>query len=354
MKMGKMGKKIKQDYLVEKRNVLNEIRANGMSLQELRFFSIYLSKINPRDESTRVVRFSLGDFQRIMDFDSHIKIEYIKHVTDSLLCKVVNVPTERGGYNAFHLFTHCRVDPDENGEWYVEINAHDMALPLMFQFKEKYFTYQLWNALRLKSSNQLRMYEILKQYEKVGRRVIAVQELKSLLGIDEKEYPRYGDFRVHVLEVCRKVLEERTDIKFTYEPAATQGRGRKIISIKFLIEKNDQYTDPLSLEEFIGRHELAGYGQEETEHDIETDNLSFMAEACENEFSPEEVQVLYNLALGFVRYQTGKNNILDLYNYLKSKYDELNWRNSRTIIKNRFGYLKKILEADADMEGANN
>ena len=30
--------------IVQKRNVLNELRKNSMSLQELRFFSIYLSK----------------------------------------------------------------------------------------------------------------------------------------------------------------------------------------------------------------------------------------------------------------------------------------------------------------------
>lgn len=30
--------------IVEKRNVLNELRSNNMNLQELRFFSIYLAK----------------------------------------------------------------------------------------------------------------------------------------------------------------------------------------------------------------------------------------------------------------------------------------------------------------------
>lgn len=52
--------------IVEKRNVLNELRSNNMTLQELRFFSIYLSRINPWDVSTRVVRFPLSDFQRIL------------------------------------------------------------------------------------------------------------------------------------------------------------------------------------------------------------------------------------------------------------------------------------------------
>ena len=47
---------------------------------------------------------------------------------------------------------------------FYEIDAHDRALPLMFDFKNKYFKYELWNALRLKSPNQVRMYEILKQW----------------------------------------------------------------------------------------------------------------------------------------------------------------------------------------------
>ena len=32
----------------------------------------------------------------------------------------------------------------------MEINASDDALPLMFDFKNRYFKYELWNALRLK------------------------------------------------------------------------------------------------------------------------------------------------------------------------------------------------------------
>ena len=58
--------KIKGTELVEKRNILNEIRKTNMTLKQLRFFSIYLAKINARDLSTRSVRFPLDDFQKIM------------------------------------------------------------------------------------------------------------------------------------------------------------------------------------------------------------------------------------------------------------------------------------------------
>ncbi|MCL2565765.1 MAG: replication initiation protein [Defluviitaleaceae bacterium] len=242
--------KIKDVFVVTKRNVLNEIKVNSMSLQELRFFSIYLSRINPSDVGTRIVRFPLEDFKTVMEL-GRINIEHMKTVTNSLLAKVVNVPNDSGGYTGFQLFKQCVVDIDKKGEWYVEIDAHDRALPLMFEFKDRYFSYKLWNALRLKSANQLRMYEILKQYERVGERVIHVSELRNLLGIEQNEYPRYGDFKRWVLEACRTALAGNTDISFTYEPYGKKGQGGKIIQLKFNIEKNESYVDPISLAEFL-------------------------------------------------------------------------------------------------------
>ena len=230
--------KIKKNYLVEKRNVLNEIRSNSMTLQELRFFSIYLSKINSRDINTRVVRFSISDFQIIMELESRLKIDDMKRVTNSLLCKVVNVPDEYGGYTGFQLFKECVVSKDKNGEWYVEIDAHDKALPLMFEFQTRFFSYNLWNALRLKSSNQLRMYEILKQYEKIGSRILKIEELKELLGIKKDEYTRFGDFKRRVLDGCQQALKENTDIQFTYESCGKKGVGGKVFFLKFNIQKN--------------------------------------------------------------------------------------------------------------------
>ena len=75
--------KLKGTELVEK-NVLNELKANNMTLQEICFFSIYLSKINARDILTRKVKFSLSDFQKIMDL-GRMNIQHIKQATDEIL-----------------------------------------------------------------------------------------------------------------------------------------------------------------------------------------------------------------------------------------------------------------------------
>ena len=239
----------KKKLLIEKRKVLNDIIAREFDLQELRLFSIYLAKINARDPSTRLVRLPLKQFYKSLDALQTVRINYLKTVTHNLLSKVVCFNDTTGGYQQFQLFKECRVFQDTNGQWYFEIDAHDKALPLMFDFKKDYFTYELWNVMNLESVNQFRMYEILKQNEWCGERVISLTDLKALLGIDKKEYPRWNNFRRWVLDACQKALKEKTDITFTYEPYIRSGRGGSIQSLRFTINKNTEYR--LSFDYFV-------------------------------------------------------------------------------------------------------
>lgn len=336
---------VEKNHLVVKRNVLNELRANNMSLQELRFFSIYLSKINPKDIDSRIVSFSLEDFRLIMEL-GRLNIDYLKNITNNLLGKVINIPSSDGGYEAFQVFKHCKVFR-ENEAWYIEIDAHDQALPLMFEFKEKYFSYKLWNALKLKSSNQLRIYEILKQYERIGYRILTVEKLREMIGIDKKQYKVYKDFRKYVLDVCQKAIEENTDIKFTYEPYGKKGKGGKILEIKFNIFRNDQYQDQLTLDDFIENQREAELESEQAEEPGELSRydlrINMLMEACGDEFTREEMIVLYNLAHEVLPDSTFFND-LDMYDFFHSKYAELNMRSKKGQIKHRFGYLRSIID----------
>ena len=338
---------LRKNYLIQKRNVLNEIRSNNMTLQELRFFSIYLSKINKnKPDETRMVRFPVADFQSIMDL-GRIDIGYMKGVTNSLLCKVVNVPNERGGYTGFQLFKECVVDVDDNGEWYVEIDAHDKALPLMFEFKNKYFSYQLWNALRLRSPNQLRMYEILKQYQVAGERILRVEDLRSLIGIGKDEYPRFNDFKKWVLDACQQALSEHTDIKFSYEPHGKKGKGGKVLTLKFSIEKNEDYIDQLTLDMFIEYNSQNLYDTPDADDEEITpyqERIELLMEACNNVFSKEEITVLMNRVrdcnIALLR------DDIRLYHYLNDRYNEMLRQNQKGTIKNPFGYVKSLIGID--------
>ena len=328
--------------IVEKRNVLNELRSNNMTVQELRFFSIYLSKINPWDISTRIVRFPIEDFQRIMGFGK-LNIGQLRASTDSLLCKLVHIPDDNGrGMRTFQLFKECHLFQDDDDKWFMEIDAHDKALPLMFDFKSRYFKYELWNALRLKSPNQMRMYEILKQYEKVGKRELTVQELRELLGIENKEYSeRWDNFKVRVLDSCQQALAESTDIKFTYERGKV-GKGGKWLSIIFHIEKNKEHEDALSLEEFIEMQPLIESDFDENTDETEINYGSELANllgsaALNDEFSIEQVEVIKGLVI-----QAVKGDDIERCDYLHHMVSKMNVNAP----KNRYSYLCAMIEND--------
>jgi plasmid replication initiation protein len=287
----------------------------------------------------------------------------MKNVTNSLLCKVVNVPDERGGFIGFQLFKECAVSNDDNGEWYVEIDAHDKALPLMFDFKNRYFSYKLWNALRLRSANQLRMYEILKQYEATGERILSIVELRALLGVGKDEYSLYADFRKWVLVPCQKALAEHTDIKFTYEPQRGKGKGGKIQSLRFIIEKNHDYVDQLTLDMYIEENTLntiEGEADEEAaapegEYSINTkyrERIEFFMEACDSEFSFEQVEELNNILKenASVPYMEQ----IACYDYIHGRYKKMDLQDKQTKgtenkVRSRFALLKHFIRKEIEL-----
>ena len=338
--------KLKKGNKVEKRNDLNEIRTKNMTMQQLRFFAIYLSRINARDESTRRVRFPLADFQKIMGL-GRLNIANLKAATDGLLCQIVHLPNKNGGYKSFQLFKECTVDKDPDGEWFVEIDAHDKALPMFFDFKEKYFTYDVGNVLRLGSSNQMRMYEILKQRQTLRQPVIIqLQELRELLGLDDDKYTRYQDFRVRILDKAQKELAEQTDIKFTYEPVK---KGRKIAALAFNVQRNDLKFPQMCIEEYIAAlpdPEEAEDDAPESDADT-TGGGDLYADALPDSLSAAEVEALRALAVEHVDAGGGLADAeLKVFDYLSEKTRLMYAQKKAVKPENYFAWLRKAVAED--------
>lgn len=367
---------LKNTYIVEKSNILNEIRSTKMSLQELRFFSIYLAKINARDASTRCVRFPLSDFQKIMGI-GRMNIKHFKTAVNGLLCKVVHMPTDKGGLSSFQLFKEVDLFKDDSDLWVVEIDAHDKALPLLFNLKKNYFTYELWNALRLKSVNQLRMYELLKQHEHIGNLEVKVSELREYLFIAPDQYSALKDFRIYVINSCQKALAKNTDISFTYEKGKVGNRG-KWLTIVFHISKNTNYTEPIQLDEFIdkqpapqpedkpqapeqypeyeppiptGTNRQASY--EQPKNDYSDNYHRFLASACNFEFTESQIDDILSMIstmpwiLSDYRFSDSSGSFeFAYYHYIQEVYSRLNVYADAHEVHNRYALFRKFVDND--------
>lgn len=92
------------------------------------------------------------------------------------------------------------------------------------------------------------MYELLKSYEGIGKRIFDIEELKQILGVDDK-YTKYANFKKRILLKAQEDLSLHTDICFTFEELS-EG-SRRVEKIAFYIKKNtpNEKTKPQARQE---------------------------------------------------------------------------------------------------------
>lgn len=97
-------------------------------------------------------------------------------------------------------------------------------------FKSKYTILLLENTKDIKRSYTYRIYELLKQYEKFGVRTFTLEALRFVLGIEDEQYPRYGNLKQKVIVPAVKEINDNTDLYVEYEEIKQK---RKVMGIKF-------------------------------------------------------------------------------------------------------------------------
>ena len=138
-------------------------------------------------------------------------------------------------------------------------------------------------------------------------------------------------------------MKESTDICYTYERGRV-GRGGKWLSVIFYIQKNTEYVDQLTLDEFIEMQqepEMIDVSAEKAEIDYggELANLLGSA-ACDDEFSPEQIRVLQDLVIKAV--PNGDN--MERCDYLIHQIHKMNaYKPTR---EKRFNYLRRMIEKE--------
>ncbi len=236
---------IKEDKLiVVKDNRLNAMRTLGMSLNERRLFSTYVSMLNPNDENKRCeVTFQIKDYLRMLGEKDKMSYVDIKETARRLRAANVEIDFGNKQWTTINLFSSITID-----EGTITLETGGKATELLFGLQGNFTKYYLWNVMRLESNASFRMYELLKQYENIGSKTMTVSALKEWIGISPESYAvGFSSFRKYVLEYARKELDKKTDISFTY---VEEKVGRKIERIHFKIKKNGKPIQ-IGMEEII-------------------------------------------------------------------------------------------------------
>ena len=237
--------------LIRKSNDLVEAKYK-FDIWETRIFTKMLTLIHPDDKDFKEYRIYLheviNDFELKKNKDAY---EWLKRGARKLMTKIISVirETDEGPMEFQTPITvgvENPLNPKKEEMSYVDVSFHPKMKPYLLALQSKFTIYDVRNILNLPSAYSIRIYELLKQYEKIGRRKIGLTELKEIIGVIEEteekgkkqimdSYPLYGNFRQRVLLKSQRDLEKYTDIKFDFEPIK---RGRKVFQIQFYIHSN--------------------------------------------------------------------------------------------------------------------
>jgi len=200
-----------------------------LTLEEQRLILLTIAQVDKDDEDFKTYRIDLKNLEDKVN--KKINKTRMKDLAFAIMKKPFMLPETKKIYNFFSA-----IEPLE-AESALKVQFHPDLKPFLLNLKKEFTKYSLENLLNLQSVYAVRIYQLLKQYEQIGSRKFNVDELREILQTPSS-YKNFKDFKIKVLNIAKKEINAKTDIKIDWE--VTKRAGRKIVEIEFTIKKQTQ------------------------------------------------------------------------------------------------------------------
>lgn len=285
--------------LVIKSNDL--ISANyNLNLNEQKMALYAISKLARNSEQFNLIDINISEFIEILNITDR-NYDQIRNIARKLRKKEIIIDTEKSEYIT-GWFSSVNFNKNDGN---IKIRFDDDLVPYLLKLKQRFTRYELKNILSMKSAYSIRLYELLKQYEKIGKREIKLVNFKNCLGLEQDTYSRFYDLEKRVLQVAKKEINKVTDLIIDYEKVRT---GKKITSILFTIESKDQakkvYID--FLDKNYNIEEIKSKSGLEKEHFNSEQIINLLTAAVEKFPEGEEDELFKYIKLNYLYMIRGK------------------------------------------------
>jgi plasmid replication initiation protein len=215
-----------------------------LSAREAKVMLYLISKIDPIKQSQlNEQTISVKELEAILKGDGKKwggLYEEMRTFQDRMMGRTITMPTDieidgktfPGKMNWFQYIAPVRMDDGSIGMRFL---FSQPLQPALLNLKE-YVGVELLEVIPLKSSFSIRMFQIfrahrnrLAKYQKRSQLRYEIEELKSLLGVDQK-YDDYGNFKKRVLQPLETEISQHTSIKVTWKGIK---KGRNVEEIEF-------------------------------------------------------------------------------------------------------------------------
>lgn len=218
--------------LITKSNGLIEAKYK-LTLEEQRIILYVVSLIESTDEDFKEYEVSIKAFSELANLKAGNQYKEFKRICTSLISKTLVIKESDNSITVTSWLSSANYN---NGTGIIKLSFSPKLKPYLLQLKKNFTSYSLTNVLYLKSIYSIRIFELLKQYEKLSYRIFELEDLKKILCVENvKSYNKYADFKRFVILAAQNELKEKCDIYFDFEEIK---EVRRVAKIKFLIFKN--------------------------------------------------------------------------------------------------------------------
>lgn len=245
-KRNKRGKTNKGIVLIKKSNNLIESRYK-FDIWETRVFLSVLAQIRRDDDDFQVYRIWYKDVIKTFGLKSGDSYSLLRQAAQSLMGKSFFVSYENEGVmreKQYHILREIDYlkkgqagKAVENNE-YIDVTVEQKMKPLLLQLQKNFTAYDLRNIVKL-GVYPVRIYELLKQYQTIGKRKLEVEEMKRMFEVTG-QYNLFGDFFRWIVKPAIKEINKHTDITITDVEKIKE--GRRVVALRFFfhLKKADE------------------------------------------------------------------------------------------------------------------
>lgn len=325
-------------YVVTQHNSLVEANySNNLSARSLKVARLLVSALSPDTQKLEQVEVEIAALKRFLGYKPNVTWgrfhDDLKDIGKRLNKEPIEIALGKQDTLVAFFISSYRLNIPAGK---VTFNISPELAPYLLQLKRSYTSYLLINIPKLRSSYSIRLYELLHQYRKFGKRQFELRDLQNKVG---SNYKLYGDFKRKVILQAQRDLKKHTDLAFAFDE---KKNGRKVVGIEFIIFGNKPVRDNSSqlslLENAI---EIA----EDAEKPALTNNLI----KAMNELGISEQNIAKYLAMGFdiVSKKEKREEVTKRCETLETYYfEKLELTKKSADSQNAAGFFIKALQQD--------
>lgn len=226
--------------LVVKTNQLNSALQN-LSLPEIRI--IQLAIVDARETNTglstdKPLRIDALRYAEMFETTRQNGYKRMKDAEENLFNRRFSYIDERGKLIKSRWIQQVTYLDDEGAIELVFTLAVVNGISRIDGAEDFFTSYLLEQTASMDSIYSVRLYELLVQWVAAKNTpLFELDKFRNQLGVEDHEYKRMGNFKLRVLDLAVKEINEKSDIKVTYSQVK---KGRTITGFKFKVLAKDK------------------------------------------------------------------------------------------------------------------